>query len=50
MIVLNKKGHKWTQDTNYAEEVFLETANKLFTEVKHIPGQTLERPYYLCTK
>ena len=46
----DKKGHKWTQDTDYTEEVFLKTANKLFTEVKHIPGQTLERPYYLCTK
>lgn len=42
------KGHKWTMDTNYSEQLFVQSANKLFDSVKHIPGQTEHRPYYLC--
>lgn len=42
------KGHKWTMDTGYTEALFAETAQKTFTSVKRIPGQTEHRPYYLC--
>jgi trans-aconitate methyltransferase len=45
----DKKGHKWTIDTDYTEKLFVESVNKNFSSVKKIPGQTLERPYYLCT-
>lgn len=46
----DKKGHKWTMDTGYSEALFVETAEKIFKEVKHMPGQTEHRPYYLCIK
>lgn len=42
------KGHKWTMDTGYTEELFVETAKKTFKSVTRIPGQTEHRPYYLC--
>jgi hypothetical protein len=44
----DSKGHKWTMDTNYSEQLFVESANKFFNTVEHIPGQTKHRPYYLC--
>jgi hypothetical protein len=46
----DKQGRRWTKGTNYTEDLFLKTTNKLFSNVKKIAGQTLERPYYLCTK
>ena len=46
----DKKGHKWTMDTGYSEELFNETALKLFAQVERMPGQTEHRPYYLCVK
>ena len=44
----DSKGHKWTMDTNYSEQLFVQSANKLFNSVKRISGQTEHRPYYLC--
>ena len=42
------KGHKWTMDTGYTEALFVAAANKIFSSVERIPGQTEHRPYYLC--
>jgi hypothetical protein len=42
------KGHKWTMDSGYTEELFLSTAKKIFDTVERIDGQTEHRPYYLC--
>lgn len=42
------KGHKWTIDTGYTEQLFVQTAEKLFRTVTRIPGQTEHRPFYLC--
>lgn len=44
----DSKGHKWTMDTSYSEQLFVESANKFFDSVECIPGQTAHRPYYLC--
>ena len=44
----DKKGHKWTMDTGYSEALFVEGANEIFASVEHMPGQTQQRPYYLC--
>ena len=46
----DSKGHKWTMDTGYTEELFYETALSIFTQVERMPGQTEHRPYYLCVK
>ena len=46
----DSKGHKWTMDTGYTEELFYETALSMFTQVERMPGQTEHRPYYLCVK
>lgn len=46
----DQKGHKWTMDTGYKEALFVESAQKIFSSVKHYPGQTEHRPYYLCIK
>lgn len=45
----DSKGHKWTMDTGYTEELFYNSAQKLFNSVEKIPGQTEHRPYYLCS-
>ena len=44
----DKKGHKWTMDTGYSEELFVQCAEELFNRVDRIPGQTEHRPYYVC--
>ena len=44
----DKKGHKWTVDTDYTENNFVDTCNSIFSNVQKIPGQTQERPYFLC--
>ena len=46
----DKKGHKWTVDTDYTENNFVDTCNSIFSNVQKIPGQTQERPYFLCKK
>ena len=46
----DSKGHKWTMDTGYTEALFYENALKLFNQVERMPGQTEDRPYYLCVK
>ena len=46
----DKKGHKWTVDTDYTENNFVDTCNSIFSDVQKIPGQTQERPYFLCKK
>ena len=43
------KGHKWTMDSGYTEELFVSSAEEIFATVKRLPGQTEHRPYYLCT-
>lgn len=42
------KGHKWTMDSGYTESLFVNSAEKIFTSVTCVPGQTEHRPYYLC--
>lgn len=42
------KGHKWTMNTGYTEELFVTNANNIFENVTRMPGQTEHRPYYLC--
>lgn len=44
----DKKGYKWTMDTNYCEELFVNSLMNIFATVKKIEGQTEHRPYYLC--
>tara|TARA_B100000242_G_C42841472_1_gene390808 strand:+ start:30 stop:710 length:681 start_codon:yes stop_codon:yes gene_type:complete len=43
------KGYKWTMDTNYSEQLFVDSAKQLFFSVERFDGQTEERPYYLCS-
>ena len=45
----DKKGHKWTMDTGYSEQLFVETIERIFSKHVRIEGQTKDRPYYLCT-
>ena len=44
----DKKGYKWTMDTDYSQALFEDSLTKLFTTWSILPGQTEERPYYLC--
>ena len=44
----DKKGYKWTMDTDYTQELFEEMIEKHFSKYAVMPGQTTERPYYLC--
>ena len=44
----DKKGYKWTMDTDYTQELFEEMIEKHFSKWAVMPGQTTERPYYLC--
>ena len=44
----DNKGYKWTQHSNYSEQLFLDTAHQVFQSVVGYPGQTKHRPYYLC--
>ena len=44
----DKKGYKWTMDTDYTQELFEKSITNQFTKWETIPGQTIERPYYLC--
>jgi SAM-dependent methyltransferase len=44
----DKKGHKWTMDTDYSQDLFESSLTNQFSTWKKIPGQTEERPYYLC--
>ena len=44
----DKKGHKWTMDTDYSQDLFESSLTNQFSMWKKIPGQTEERPYYLC--
>ena len=46
----DKKGHKWTMDTDYTEAKFYASCKKVFSTVKKFEGQTKERPFYLCKK
>ena len=44
----DKKGYKWTMDTDYTQQLFEEMIEKHFSKWAVMPGQTTERPYYLC--
>ena len=44
----DKKGYKWTMGTNYSQKLFEESLTNEFSGWEIIPGQTEERPYYLC--
>jgi hypothetical protein len=44
----DKKGYKWTMDTDYSKALFEDSINEEFDMWEPIPGQTKERPYYLC--
>lgn len=44
----DKKGYKWTMDTDYSEALFVDAISKCFDRYTRMPGQTEHRPYYLC--
>ena len=43
------KGRKWTNGTEYTEELFMSAVGKMFNKVERLSGQTEHRPYYVCT-
>ena len=44
----DSKGHKWTMDTNYSEELFVKAIESRFKKHIRIDGHTEHRPYYMC--
>lgn len=44
----DKKGYKWTMDTDYSQKLFESAITQEFGFWERMPGQTIERPYYLC--
>lgn len=44
----DSKGHKWTMNTDYSEELFVRAIERRFKKYIRIEGQTEHRPYYLC--